>query len=94
LRNETTAAVKAVEASNPNVTIAELMPLVSGKLARQAYETGDWTHGLLSAGQALAFVDETQPLADIVCGLEREMEQAFNRLDGLRAGWGALAGNA
>ena len=85
LRNETTAAVKAMEAANPNVTIAELMPLVSGKLARQAYDTGDWTHGLLSAGQALAFVEKTRPMAEIVAALAREMAQAFERLDGLRA---------
>ncbi len=50
LRNETTEAVKALEARNPDVTIQDLMPMVAGKIGRNAYVTGDWSKGLLSAG--------------------------------------------
>lgn len=80
LRNETTAAVKEIEARNPDVTIQDLMPLVAGKIGRDAYVTGDWSKGLLSAGQALAFVDCIEPLADIVKRFELDMRQAFARL--------------
>lgn len=80
LRNETTAAVKALEAKNPNVTIQDLMPMVSGKIGRNAYVTGDWSKGLLAAGQSLAFIDRIEPLADIVNRFERDMRQAMNRV--------------
>jgi len=84
LRNETTALVKAMEAENPNVTIAELMPLVSGQIGRNAYKTGDWSRGLLAAGHALAFVDRAEPLAAIVARLEAEMLRAGQRLEALQ----------
>ncbi|MEX3786475.1 NAD(P)H-dependent flavin oxidoreductase [Paraburkholderia sp. BR14374] len=80
LRNETTMAVKELEACNANVTIQDLMPMVSGKLGRDAYLTGDWRKGLLSAGQSLAFVDRIEPLADIVQRFERDMRQAMARV--------------
>jgi nitronate monooxygenase len=80
LRNETTAAVKEIEAQNPDVTIQDLMPMVAGKIGRNAYVTGDWSKGLLSAGQSLAFVDRIEPLAEIVRRFERDMWQAMGRL--------------
>lgn len=80
LRNETTRAVKAIEASNPAVSIADLMPFVSGQVARSAYLTGDWSQGLLAAGQSLAFVDRIEPLAAIVGRLASEMDVALKRV--------------
>ena len=81
LRNETTAAVQAIEASKPGVTIQDLMPLVAGRIGRAAYETGDWSKGLLAAGHALAFVDRLESLADIVGRLESEMRVALRRIE-------------
>jgi len=80
LRNETTAAVRAMEAADPAVTIDDLLPLVSGRIGRNAYATGDWTRGILSAGQSLAFADRVEPLADIVDRFERDMARALERL--------------
>jgi nitronate monooxygenase len=80
LRNETSAAVKDFEARNDNVTIQDLMPMVSGKIGRDAYITGDWKKGLLAAGQSLAFTDRIEPLADIVHRFERDMRQAMTRV--------------
>lgn len=85
LRNETTAAVKAIETANPSVTIQELMPMVAGKLGREAYVSGDWSKGLLSAGHALAFVDRIEPLAAIVARFEHDMLCALERLRAVAA---------
>ncbi|PYG26503.1 NAD(P)H-dependent flavin oxidoreductase [Pelagimonas varians] len=85
LANETTAAVTKMETDNPNVTIAELMPLVSGKIGRKAYETGDVSHGLLSAGHALGLTNAVTPMADIFAELEREVMVSLGRLDGARS---------
>lgn len=85
LRNETTAAVKTIEAENPQITFQELLPLVSGKIGRNAYVTGDWSKGLLAAGHSLAFVDRIEPLAAIVARFEDEMRQALARLSNMVA---------
>lgn len=80
LRNETTDAVQAIEASQPGVTIQDLLPLVAGRIGRQAYETGDTRHGVLSAGHALAFTDRIEPLAAIVQRMQAEMQAAVQRI--------------
>jgi nitronate monooxygenase len=58
-----------------------MMHLVSGKIGRQAYETGDWTKGLLSAGHALAFADRIEPMSAIVQRIADEAEAALKRLN-------------
>lgn len=84
LKNETTDIVAKLEAENPEIGIQALLPYVAGRIGRKAYETGDVSRGILSAGHALAFTDRIEPLADIVARLEAQMAQAFARIDGLR----------
>ncbi|MEN9474603.1 2-nitropropane dioxygenase [Malikia spinosa] len=80
LRNDTTRSVRELEASRPDLGIEDLLPLVSGKIGRQAYVTGDWSKGMLAAGQALAFTDRIEPLADIVERFEQDFWRAVERL--------------
>jgi NAD(P)H-dependent flavin oxidoreductase YrpB (nitropropane dioxygenase family) len=83
LPGEKTRAV--FEAENPAVTIQDLMPLVAGKIGRNAYVTGDWSKGLLAAGHSLAFVDRIEPLAAIVARFETDMQRALARLPRMSA---------
>lgn len=80
LKNETTEAVSELERARDDLTIADLMPFVSGKLGRKAYETGNCDEGALSAGQSLVFTDKIEPLADIVRRFEEEALEALARL--------------
>ncbi|MFI0395824.1 NAD(P)H-dependent flavin oxidoreductase [Paracoccus jiaweipingae] len=82
LRNATTDAVARLEREKPDVTIADLLPLVSGQIARQGYRSGDVEQGLYAAGQALALTHSPQPLAAIVKGLIAEAAQARARICG------------
>ncbi|HLR81507.1 MAG TPA: nitronate monooxygenase [Paenalcaligenes sp.] len=84
LRNDTVNEVQEIERTKEDVTIEDLLPLVRGSFAREAYTSGDVRRGLLSAGQSLAFVEQQQPLAEIVQELEDGMRLAFDRLDQLR----------
>ncbi len=81
LANETTAEVAKLEADNPDITIQDLLPLVSGQIGRKAYETGDVTRGMLSAGQSLGLTHKIEPMAEIVRSLENEMRSAMSRLE-------------
>jgi NAD(P)H-dependent flavin oxidoreductase YrpB (nitropropane dioxygenase family) len=84
LANDTTAEVARMERENPNVTIQDLMPLVSGTIGRQAYATGDVSKGMLSAGHALGLTDRIEPMAAIIARIEREAREAMGRLEGLQ----------
>jgi len=85
LKNETTDIVQKIEAERAAVTIEDLLPYVSGKIGRAAYESGDVTRGMLSAGQALAFVKEIQPIQAIVDQIMAEATASLKRLEGLRS---------
>ncbi|MFW2589432.1 NAD(P)H-dependent flavin oxidoreductase [Sagittula sp. SSi028] len=84
LKNLTTDAVHELEAAKPDITFEDLRPLVAGTIGRRAYETGDTSQGLLSAGQALGLTDTPAPLAQIVDTLAHEAERALSRLNALQ----------
>ncbi len=85
LANETTAEVARMEAANPDVSFEELRPLVAGVIGRKAYETGDVSRGMLSAGHALGLTDKVEPMADIIARIEAEAATAFGALQGIVA---------
>lgn len=80
LRNETAETVARMEVENPEIGIEALLPHVAGRIGRQAYETGDVSRGMLSAGQSLGLTGEIAPLAEIIGGLEEEALAALARL--------------
>ncbi|WP_417798367.1 NAD(P)H-dependent flavin oxidoreductase [Terasakiella pusilla] len=85
LANDTTAEVQTIERTEDNITIQRLLPLISGQIGKKAYETGDCSKGVLSAGHSLAFVHAIAPLNDIVTELETQALQAIERAASLHA---------
>lgn len=85
LANETTAEVQTIERTEENITIQRLLPLISGTIGKQAYETGDCRKGVLSAGHSLAFVQDITPLNDIVTELETQALDAIARAASLHS---------
>lgn len=82
LRNETAETVAAIEARGEG-SLETLLPLMAGRIGREAYVTGDTSRGALAMGQALAFTNEIEPLAQIVQRLVGEAGAAVRRLEGL-----------
>lgn len=83
LRNDTAEEVAAIEARGEGST-GTLLPLVAGRIGREAYVTGDTSRGALSMGQALVFADAVEPLGTIVDRLIAEAEAAADRLAAAR----------
>lgn len=77
--NKTTETVLAME--REGATLDQLMPFISGKLARKTYLQGDGSMGLMSLGQAVAFADRIEPLAEIVGRIEADMQAAVSRIE-------------
>jgi nitronate monooxygenase len=79
LRNDTTSKIQQIEQEHGG-NIDVLMPYLSGKIGRMAYETGITSTGALAAGQSVAFADCIEPLASIVDRLEAEARAALERI--------------
>ena len=86
LANDTTRELQQLEAAHPDGALDLLMPLIRGTVGRQAYQSGDVTRGLLSAGQSLGMVSRAEPLAGIVAELHRDLVAALDRAAALRPG--------
>ena len=84
LRNDTTSQVQEIERTEQDITVQRLLPIISGKIGRKAYETGDCANGILSAGHSLAFVRQIQPINEIVDTLEKQALEAFDRMASIR----------
>ena len=80
LRNETTDVVAKLELENPEIGFEGLRAHVAGTVGRKAYETGDVSRGMLSAGHALGLTDNIEPMAEIILRLEAQAEAAASRL--------------
>ena len=80
LANETTTELIRYEAEHPEATIAELLPMASGQIGRNAYASGDVSRGLLSAGHALGLTGKPEPMADILSRIEAEAIAAHDRI--------------
>ncbi|WP_179381158.1 NAD(P)H-dependent flavin oxidoreductase [Jannaschia marina] len=83
LANETSATVARLERADPDIGIEALMPHVAGTIGRRAYQTGDVSKGMLSAGQSLGLTDAVAPMAEIVARIEAEAGRALARLHAL-----------
>jgi nitronate monooxygenase len=83
LANEQAKLVEQIEREHGG-DIDFLLPQITSKLARKAYETGAYEQALLSLGQSVAFADRIEPLAAIVARLEDEAHAALQRLDDLQ----------
>jgi len=64
LANETSSAVAALEAAGVK-DIEQYREHIDGRVARRAYETGDFSRGMIDYGQAVAFVEEIESVEAI-----------------------------
>ena len=78
LANDTSAEVQRLEAEGVR-DYGLLKPHIGGRAQKAAYETGDWTKGILSLGPAAAFADRLEPAAAILDRLTDDAAAALAR---------------
>ncbi|WP_121062710.1 NAD(P)H-dependent flavin oxidoreductase [Chachezhania antarctica] len=83
LINDTTRTVAELERANPDAGIEPLLPHVAGSVALKTYADGDTSRGMVYAGQALGFVQQSQPVAEIVETLIAEYTAARDHLQSI-----------
>lgn len=80
--NEAARQVLALEKAGIT-DIAAYQPLIAGTEVRKAYESGDWSTGMIDYGQAVAFAKKIEPAETIIDGLIDDAARALRRLAGL-----------
>jgi NADH:quinone reductase (non-electrogenic) len=83
LDNEAARAVEELE-SRGIVDFESYRDLVNGRVTRRAYETGDWSHGMLDFGPAGVFAREIKSVEEIIDQLVDEATLALGRLQSVR----------
>jgi nitronate monooxygenase len=82
LDNDASRAVEELETRGV-VDFEAYRPLVTGRVTRRAYETGDLSHGMLDLGPAGVFAREIKPVEAIFDELIDEAASALGRLESL-----------
>ena len=66
LKNSVAEKVREVETANPEHTIEDLIPFVSGEKGREVLETGDTDHGIMWGGQICGLIHDVPTVKDLV----------------------------
>ena len=64
----------------PGVTLQDLMPIISGAVGKQAYQSGDTSRGMFAVGQDIGLISDVKPAKEIIEDMIREAVEAVDRL--------------
>jgi nitronate monooxygenase len=81
IKNE--AALTVARMEEEGATLEELLPIISGKVGREAYLSGDINKGCIACGQVVGRIKEIKSIAEIVNDIMVEAEQVINRINGM-----------
>lgn len=71
---------KAVEAEKNGGGLEEMLPIVSGSLGRQCYQSGDTDGSCFPVGVCASLVKDVKPAGEIIEGIVREAELILKNL--------------
>ncbi|NIA14241.1 MAG: nitronate monooxygenase, partial [Nitrospiraceae bacterium] len=79
IQNEAARTVERMEAEG--ATLAELLPVIAGRIGRDAYLSGDIDAATIACGQAVGLIREIKPVGDIIADIMSEAESTLARLN-------------
>jgi nitronate monooxygenase len=65
---------------DPNITLQDLMPIISGAVGKAAYQSGDISKGLFSIGQNIGIINQIKPVSQIIEEMVSEASLIFENL--------------
>ena len=78
IKNEPAARTLAME--ERGATLAELLTVISGRLARQAYQAGDRDAGVISCGQVIGLIDTVPAVKEVMVEIIDGARAIYRRL--------------
>ncbi len=79
IKNE--AALTVAEMEKKGATLEELIPVISGKVGREAYLSGDINRGCIACGQVVGRIYEIKSIAEIINDIITQAEQVLEKLN-------------
>jgi len=64
----------------------EILPRISGKKVSSAYQTGDFTNAIITAGQTVGLIHNVPTLKEIIDRMIKEAERVTQRLGKIKRG--------
>lgn len=83
MKNEAARTVARMEAEG--ATLDDLLPVIAGRVGREAYLSGDIDTGAIACGQVVGRIREIKDAGEIVAQIIREAHDTLNRLTRLSA---------
>jgi NAD(P)H-dependent flavin oxidoreductase YrpB (nitropropane dioxygenase family) len=66
--------------------LEQILPLISGDKVREAYETGETTNAMITAGQSVGLIHNIPSVKEIIDGIISQAETIVNRLERMEKG--------
>ena len=79
MKNDAAKTVAKMESEG--ATLEDLLPVIAGRVGREAYLSGDINRGTIACGQVVGRIHEIKPVREIVDGIIREAEAVIGRLN-------------
>lgn len=77
------AAKKCLELEAKGASLEELMSVISGKLGKAAYESGNVNGGMFAVGPACGLIHEVESCKEIIDGMMKEAGEQLARLNAI-----------
>jgi nitronate monooxygenase len=74
---------KILEMEEKGASLEELMPLISGQLGRDAYETGDFSGASITVGQVVGLIHDVPSVKEIIDSIINGATAIMQRLDNM-----------
>lgn len=81
MKNE--AALTVARMESEGATLQDLLPVIAGRVGREAYLSGDIDLGAIACGQAVGRIKEIRSAGEIVTQTIREAQEILDRLQGM-----------
>lgn len=79
MKNEAALTVASME--QQGATLEELLPIISGKIGKEAYFSGDINRGCIACGQVVGRIHEIKSISEIINDIMTEAEQTLEKLN-------------
>ena len=77
---------KILEMEEKGAALEQILPLISGDKVREAYETGETTNTMITAGQSVGLIHDIPSVKEIIEGIISQAEAIVNRLERIEKG--------
>ena len=84
MKNE--AALTVVRMESEGATLQDLLPVIAGRVGREAYLGGDIDLGAIACGQVVGRIRDIKSAGEIVEETMREAHEILERLQGMTRG--------